>query len=111
MEIVIDKIALWTADFQDGYSVRKMPVGVRYKASSGEMVLSDKPIFRYAKTYERDGVKFLLFVRTFRDNMAVIEKELDEVAESLETNFIREALSRCTMYNFEYLNNNLKGEE
>ena len=111
MEIIIDKIAIWTADYYlGGFQVRKMPVGIVYTTDSGIKVKSDKPIYRYAKDYVVGKTKFILFVRSFRDDKN-IEKELDKVAKELKEDFVKEKIIGASAINFNYLDKYIKGDE
>lgn len=111
MDIVIDKIAIWTANFQNGLTVRKNPAGLRYKTEDGVYAIADKPIYRFAKDYKVGKTRYTLFVRTFDDNVGVVEKALDKVAKGLKEDFVKEKIANADVYNFEYLDFNIKGEK
>lgn len=111
MDIVIDKIAIWTANFQNGLTVRRNPKGLRYKNDNGIFAVADKPITRVAKDYKAGKTRYTLFVRTFDDNIGNIEKALDKVAKGLKEDFVKEKIANADVYNFEYLDFNIKGEK
>lgn len=111
MDIVIDKIAIWTANFQNGFTVRKNPLGLKYKTEEGLLCVSDKTIYRYAKDYKAGKTRYTLFVRTFDDNGVKVEKELDKIAKTLKEDFVKEKIANASVYNFEYLDIKLKGDE
>lgn len=111
MEIIIDKIAIWTADyFKSGFQTRQMPIGMSYTTKTGIKSRSDKNIYRYAKDYTVGKTKFILFVRSFR-NTNEIEKELDKVAKSLKEDFVKEKIAGASAINFNYLEEYIKGEK
>lgn len=110
MEIILDRIAIWKADFHKGYTVRNIPLNTRYQ-KDGVYVLSDKPMFRYAKNYKVGKTEFCLFVRTFRDDKNKIEVELDKVAKTIEEAYAKKVISLATVTDFEYLNEYLKGDK
>ena len=103
MDIVIDKIAIWTANFQNGFTVRKNPLGLQYKTDEGVVCASDKPLYRYAKDFKAGKTRYTLFVRTFDDNGSNVEKALDKIAKGLKEDFVREKIANASVYNFEYL--------
>lgn len=109
MEIIIDNIAIWKADFHKGYTVRTIPTNSPYKTKDGEAKISDKLMYRYAKNYKVGKTEFVLFVRTFNSKMDKVEKELDAVAKKVTEKKAKEVIAMATMTNFEYLNEYLKG--
>lgn len=110
MEIIIDNIAIWRADFHEGYTVREIPPNTQYQDKDGLMKFSDKKMYRYAKNYKVGKTAFVLFVRTYEKNKAKVEKRLDEVAKTVDE---KEALKMSVAMpsNFDYLNIFLKGEK
>lgn len=111
MEIIIDKIGIWKADFHKGYTVRVVPSGIRYSDKTGIIKMSNNKIFRYAKNYKVGKTEFVLFVRTFLDNKAEVESQLDAVAKKITEKYAREVCARATVNEFDYLNEYLKGDK
>ena len=111
MEIIVDKIGIWKADFHKGYTVRMVPSGVRYSDKTGIMKMSNKKMFRYAKNYKINRTEFVLFVRTFAEDKSGVEKQLDAVAKKVTEKYAREICARATVEEFEYLNEYLKEGE
>ena len=111
MDIIIDRIAIWTANLQNGFTVRKNPMGLKYKTQAGVYNVSNQTIYRYAKDYEVGKTRFTLFVRTFREDWANVEKELDKVAKKLKEDVVKAKIANADVYNFEYLDFNIKGEK
>lgn len=68
-------------------------------------------MYRYAKTYTVGKTDFVLFVRTFNDDMVAIEKELDKVAKTITEDYARKQVLGAMPDQFEYLNQYVKGEE
>lgn len=109
MEIIIDKIGIWRADFHEGYTVREIPSYTPYQDKDGLMKRSDKTMYRYAKNYKVGDTPFVLFVRTYENNKKKVEKKLDEVAKTVdEQTAIR--MSFAMPSGFEYLDVFLEGE-
>lgn len=110
MEIIIDKIAIWRENLNDKFSVRKIPANTRYRDDvTGIYLISDKPMFRYAKNYKKGKTKFCLFVRTFREDASAIEVELDKIAKTIDEEYAKKINAISSIENFEYLNERLKG--
>lgn len=109
MEIIINKIAIWKANFHKGYTVRKMPIGTRYQNESGIYCVADKPMYRYAKNYKVKKTEFVLFARSFREDKNGVETELDKVAKTITEEYAKKAIL-ASAENFEYTNNSLKGD-
>lgn len=110
MEIILDRIAIWKANFHKGYTVRTIPTNTRY-LNKGVFALSDKIMYRYAKNYKVGKTEFCLFVRTFRDDKNKVEAELDKVAKTIDEIYAKKIALLSTVENFEYLNEFLKGVE
>lgn len=110
MEIIIDNIAIWRADFHQGYTVREIPPNIEYRDRSGDLKHSDKTMYRYAKNYKVGDTDFVLFVRTYEENKKKVEKQLDEVAETIDEKLALK-MSGTLPSGFEYLDVYLKGEE
>lgn len=90
MDIIINRVAVWQPQISDGLVMRKHSIGTIYKRKDSEIYeRSTAPIFRFAKNYEKDGQKFCLFCRVFVNEPAVIENELDKIAEKLDDSYIR----------------------
>ena len=110
MEIILDRIAIWKADFHKGYTVRTIPTHTRYQ-ENGVFSYSDKLMYRYAKNYKVGKTEFCLFVRTFRDDKNGVETELDKVAKTIKEDYAKKIAMLSTVENFEYLNEFLKGDK
>lgn len=111
MEIIINRIAIWRANFSDKFSVRQIPKNTKYlDEKSGVYVISDEVMYRYAKNYTKGKTKYCLFVRTFRDDKAGIESELDKVAKTITEDYAKKINALATIENFEYLDKYVKGE-
>lgn len=110
MEIILDRIAIWKADFHKGYTVRTIPTHTRYQ-EKGVFAYSDKLMYRYAKNYKVGKTEFCLFVRTFRDDKNSVETELDKVAKTIKEDYAKKIAMLSTVENFEYLNESLKGDK
>ena len=110
MEIIIDNIAIWRADFHEGYTVREIPPNIAYQDKDGLMKRSDKIMYRYAKNYKVGDTAFVLFVRTYESSKKKVEKQLDTVAKKVDE---KKALKfkGALPSNFDYLNIYLKGEK
>lgn len=110
MEIIIDNIAIWRADFHEGYTVRQIPPNIAYQDKDGSMKRSDKIMYRYAKNYKVGDTDFVLFVRTYDKSKTRVEKKLDEVAKTIDE---KKALrfKGALPSNFGYLDIYLKGEK
>lgn len=109
MEIIIDKIAIWKSDFhKETYTVREMPLGIKYRNELGIASVSDKIIYRYAKNYEVGKTDYLLFVRTFSNDKDAVEKRLDEVAKTIKEAEAKKAIM-ASQDDFIYLDKTLKG--
>lgn len=111
MEIIIDNIAIWKADFHKGYTVRTIPMNTTYKDKNGLYNKNDKPMYRYAKNYKAGKTEFVLFVRTYEKDMAKVEKQLDKVAKKITEEKAKAVVALATIDNFQYLDEFLKGEE
>lgn len=111
MEIIIDKIGIWKADYHKGYTVRVMPAGIRYFDKSGICKLANDKINRYAKNYKKGKTEFVLFVRTFSSDKDAIEKQLDKVAKTITEAYAKEICMKATFDEFEYLNEYVKEGE
>lgn len=110
MEIIIDKIAIWKANLSNKFTVREMPLGTRYlDETTGIYIMSDKPMYRYAKNYKKGKTTFCLFVRTYRDDKVAIETELDKIAKTITEDYAKKINNLATVQNFEYLSEKLKG--
>ena len=108
MEIIIDKIGIWKADFHKGYTTRIVPSGVRYSDKTGIVKMSNEKMYRYAKNYKINRTEFVLFVRTFNDNKNEVETQLDSVAKKVTEQYAREICARATVEEFDYLNEFIK---
>lgn len=110
MEIILDRIAIWRADFHKGYTVRTIPTNTRYQ-DKGIYLKSEKIMYRYAKNYKVGKTEFCLFVRTYRDDKKGVEAELDKVAKTVTEDYAKKIAVLSTIENFEYLNEFLKGDK
>lgn len=72
---------------------------------------ANRTIYRYAKTYTVGKTDFVLFVRTFNDDMVAIEKELDAVAKTLKEDYVKKEVFGAMPDQFDYLNKYVKGDE
>lgn len=110
MEIIIDKIAIWKSTFhKETYTVREMPLGIKYRNELGIASVSDKPIYRYAKNYKVGKTNYLLFVRTFSNDKDAVEQRLDEVAKTIKEAEAKKAIM-ASEDDFIYLDKTLKGK-
>lgn len=110
MEIILDRIAIWRADFHKGYTVRTIPTNTRYQ-DKGIYLKSEKTMYRYAKNYKVGKTEFCLFVRTYRDDKKGVEAELDKAAKTVTEDYAKKIAVLSTIENFEYLNEFLKGDK
>lgn len=104
MEIIIDNIAIWRAKINDAFTVRTSAIGTPYKDKNGARQIATKPVYRYAKTYTKDDLKFSLFVRTLCTDSQKVEEKLNEAAKTIESAKIREIITNPVYSAFEYLN-------
>ena len=85
--IKIDDVALWREVVglgDDGINVKIEPAGRQYLPRGSKVLdISTKPMYRYCKNYEVEGVKFGLFVRTFITDTEVVEPQMDDIAEEI----------------------------
>lgn len=92
--------------------MRTRPAGATIQqAGTNILVKSDKVIYRYAKNYKtkgRGGVRFCLFVRTYRDDEKTIEQALDEMATGLTTSDVASAIAGSDAEHFTYTNKYLE---
>lgn len=109
MDIIIDRIAIWQAKPTEGFTIREVPIGTRYRDHNNVYVISDKLMFRYAKNYKVGKTNFCLFARTFRDDESAIESELDKVAKTIDEAYAKKVEAEATLSKFEYTNSYLKG--
>lgn len=110
MEIIINNIAIWSATLHQGFSVKQHPMGTIYLTKEGLAKRANRTMYRYAKTYTVGKTDFVLFVRTFNDDMVAIEKELDKVAKTITEDYARKQ-TFLSPEQFEYLNQYVKGDE
>lgn len=111
MEIIIDKIGIWKADYHKGFTIKEVPSGMRYFDKTCICKLSNNKMYRYAKNYKVGKTEYVLFVRTFNNNTAEVEKQLDKVAKTITESYAREVCLKATLEEFDYLNEYVKEGE
>ena len=104
MEIIIDKIAIWRGDLHPGYSVKEVPIGMRVADKTGILRVTEKPMWRYAKNYKVGKTKFVLFVRTYNNDMTEVFGQLDKVAKGITERYAKEINALPSFEDFRYLN-------
>lgn len=107
MDLRINRVAIWMPTIIDELTVRTSPAGRTY-FEDGVAKKTEREMFRYAKNYELDGTKFCLFIMSFSDKKASVERFLDEVAENLEADFVKQNVAD---ENFHYTDFEFKEEE
>lgn len=94
MDIILNQVALWRSCGATELNKRFSPVGEKYREVDNPIYkISDKPLIRYAKDYEKDKIKFCLFIRTMNEDDKNIEKLLDKTAKSIKKEDLLEALA------------------
>ena len=111
MDIIIDRIAIWQAKPTEGFTIREVPIGTRYRDRNNVYCISDKLMYRYAKNYKVGKTDFCLFARTFRDDATAIEVELDDFAKTVSEEYAKKVVEESTLSKFEYTNAYLKGDK
>lgn len=105
MDIIINRVALWSPKLGDGLTARRNPIGTKYRTKDSSVYqISKTPVYRFAKNYELGGEKYCLFARTLSDEPAKVENDLDKVAKKIDKAYItrtKVAISADPM-NFEY---------
>lgn len=114
MDIILNKIGIWSAFGPTILSKKQAPLGQSYLIEgSAAYQKATKPLYRYAKGYSikkgKSVINFCLLVRTFSDDDKAVEKELDACAKSLKPEDVLEALSVASMSSFAYADTFLKG--
>lgn len=87
-------------------NTRTTAAGVRIQeAGTNLLKLSEQTIYRYAKNYETDGVRFCLFVRTYSDNATEVERQLDDYASKMTKPEVVSAIAGADINHFKYTTN------
>lgn len=92
-KIFLNQVALWRAKASDDFNVRISPAG-RTVWENNIAIICDKPIFRYAKNYEKDGFKFCLFLNSTENAPEDVEAFLDTVSENVPIEKIEAVIER-----------------
>lgn len=80
----LNRIAIWRAKLLDEFTVRESGAG-RTFVENKIISKTTAKTYRYAKNYsKKDGTKFCLFVVTYSDDAAKVEKRLDSVAKKIK---------------------------
>ena len=104
MDINYNNIAFQRSATELGFREKQAPRGTKYIAD-GKAEVANRTLIRYAKDYSAYGLGFTLFVRTFYENRADVEKQLDTVADKLTK---KKLLELNASEDFVYLNINLE---
>lgn len=109
--IEIDRIALWKQTGISGLTTRVHPAGTKVVERGGSILTpSTAKVFRFAKDYKTEAGLFSLFVRTYGEDSAAVEAQLDAIAQTITEEQILQVMSRIVLepYYFEYLDNYLE---
>lgn len=103
MDVILNQIAIWQPCGAKAVSVRKSPIGQKYREPNGVVYkITDKPLYRYAKDYTVKKVAFSLFLRTDCDNEKLVENALDTYAKQITKEYALNATANATIDIFEY---------
>lgn len=103
MDIILNKIAIWRAYGSETINARPAPLGTRYREVDSPIYKNaNKQMVRYAKDYSIGKIKYCLFLRTFCEDIEVVEKALDSVAAKLEKTYVLENTHNADLNNFVY---------
>ena len=116
MDIILNQVAIWRPCGTSTLHKRIVPAGTQYRdAGAAVYQRSTAPIYRYCKDYEtgkgKNKAGFCLFVRTSIDNDAIVEKQLDDIAEAISLEKALSVTANSSLEAFEYLPNLIKLEE
>lgn len=103
MDIILNQIAIWTPCGAKTLSVRKSPVGEKYREGNGVVYKhAVKPLIRYAKDYKIKKLEFCLFLRTFCEDEEKVEAALDNYAAQITKEYALQATANASAGVFEY---------
>ena len=99
----LGEIAVW-GKLPLGLSQRKYTANRTYTINGITDVATEQcPVYRYAKGYERAGVRFSLFVFTTETDASEMESMLDTIAKKLKKAEIAQALAKASSSEFVYI--------
>ncbi len=102
-DIILNQVAIWRACGSTEINKRLSPKGTRYLAQGNSVYqTSEDCLIRYAKDYDKNGVKFCLFVRTDVDNDSLAERALDQFAKKCTKEYILSVISNSRIDAVEY---------
>lgn len=106
MNIELNRFAIAIgSDTLHEFRVKTSPRGTKYIDRDNQEQISNRPLICYAKDYE-GAQNFVLFTRTFYENKADVEKQLDEEVQKITKQQFEELWS--SKDSFVYLNNYLE---
>lgn len=108
--IEVDRVALWRRMGVSGLTTRQHPAGTAVKERGAEDISrTTAKLYRYAKDYEN----FCLFARTYSQNAAAVEKQLDAIAAKVTPDQVAEMMSGTILEpaSFVYLDEFLKEDD
>lgn len=79
----LNRIAIWRPKLLDDFTVRESGAG-RTFADNKIISKTTAKTYRYAKNYEKDGIRFCLFVVSYSKNAKKAEKALDKFAKKIK---------------------------
>lgn len=96
----LNEVAIWRAKPLDELTVRANPAGRAYEDNK-IIKQTEKVAYRYAKNYEKDSIKFCLFVFSYDESAKAVEKFLNKTAKSISEAKVK-AINKTK--DFEWLN-------
>lgn len=114
MDIILNRVAIWQPQIPEGLTVRRHSIGTIFKRKDSDIYEKSKtPLYRFAKNYEKEGERFCLFSRVEINDPTLVEKDLDQIADKLDPDYIRKikVITSANPMDFEYTDYYLFEEE
>ena len=97
----LNRIAIWRPKLLDDFTIRESGAG-RVFAENHIIKKTTARTYRYAKNYEKDGIKFCLFVITYLADAKKAEKQLDKFAKKVDAKKAEDVVKNSSDVSFEY---------
>ncbi len=98
----LNRIAIWRPKLLDDFTIRESGAG-RPFAENHIIKKTTAKTYRYAKNYEKDKIKFCLFVITYSNDAKDVESQLDKIAKKIGAKTAEEYVSKSSDVSFNYL--------
>lgn len=99
----LNRIAIWRPKLIDGLTIRESGAG-RPFAENHIIKKTTAKTYRYAKNYEKKGVKFCLFAISYANDAKKAEAQLDTIAKKIKADEAKKMIANSTNATFEYTN-------